>query len=191
MTHDIPRTADYRDSIRSLKQKVQSAQIKTARAVNTRLMGLYRDLGKLIAEKQRAAGRGDAVIEQIDHDLTRELGGVNGFSRRNLYRINQSYSFYADQDDVLAHQIDTRRFERRGAKTGIDSFSERLPIPDSDLARREPEGPLYLRLSWRGRGGRGTGLERGPDRASDPHHAGVRQGLCFRLDAEKINANNP
>jgi hypothetical protein len=35
MTQDITRTTDYRDFIRSLKQqKVQSAQIKVARAVS-------------------------------------------------------------------------------------------------------------------------------------------------------------
>ncbi len=101
MTHDIARTADYRDFIRSLKQKVQSAQIKAARALNTQLIGLYWDLGKLIAEKQRAAGWGDAVIEQIAHDLTRELRGVKEFSRRNLYRLKQWYSFYADQDEFV------------------------------------------------------------------------------------------
>jgi hypothetical protein len=40
---------------------------------------LYWDLGKLITEKQQAAGWGDAVIEQVARDLTRELDGVKGF----------------------------------------------------------------------------------------------------------------
>ncbi len=56
MTKKIVQTPDYRDFISSLKQKVQSAQIKAARAVNTQLIGLYWELGKLITEKQQVAG---------------------------------------------------------------------------------------------------------------------------------------
>ncbi|MCP4992574.1 MAG: DUF1016 domain-containing protein, partial [Gammaproteobacteria bacterium] len=76
MTKEIAQTPDYRDFIRSLKQKVQSAQSKAARAVNTQLISLYWELGKMITEKQQASGWGDAVIDQIAKDLTRELGGV-------------------------------------------------------------------------------------------------------------------
>ena len=37
MTREIAQTSDYRDFIRSLKQRVQSAQIKAARAVNSKV----------------------------------------------------------------------------------------------------------------------------------------------------------
>jgi hypothetical protein len=47
--------------------------------------------------KQQASDWGDAVIEQIAKDLTRELGGLKGFSRSNLYNVKQWYSFYATQ----------------------------------------------------------------------------------------------
>ena len=107
MTREIARTADYRDFIRSLKQKVQSAQLKAARTVNSQLIGMYWDIGKRIAEKQEAAGWGDAVIEQIARDLTRELDGVKGFSRANLYRMKRFFAFYGDDENVaqLVRQI--------------------------------------------------------------------------------------
>jgi hypothetical protein len=107
MTREIVQTPDYRDFIGSLKRKVQSAQLKAARAVNTRRIGLYWELGKLIAEKQRAAGWGDAVIDQVARDLTRELGGLRGFSRANLYRMKKLYGFYGDDENVarLVRQI--------------------------------------------------------------------------------------
>ena len=86
MTKEIAQTPDYRNFVRSLKQKVQSAQSKAARAVNTQLITLYWEIGKLITEKQQAAGWGYAVINQVAQDLTHELGGLKGFSRANLYR---------------------------------------------------------------------------------------------------------
>jgi hypothetical protein len=52
-------------------------------------MALYWEIGRLIAEKQAASGWGDAVIDQIARDLTRELGGIQGLSRANLYRMKR------------------------------------------------------------------------------------------------------
>ncbi len=108
MAKEIAQTQAYREFVASLKQRVQAAQIKAARAVNTQLIRLYWELGKLINEKQQASGWGDAVIEQIAKDLTRELGGLKGFSRRNLYYMRRFYRFYADQKEnvqQLAAQI--------------------------------------------------------------------------------------
>ncbi len=185
MTQYISQTPTYREFISTLKQKVQSAQIKAARTVNTQLMALYWDLGQLLAEKQQASGWGDAVIDQVAKDLTRELGGLKGFSRRNLYYMRRFYSFYGGKKEnvqqavaqipwghnvlilqkiktadealwyvqktlennwsrnVLALQIDSRLYERQKKKPRIDNFSERLPAPDSDLARESMKDP-YL-----------------------------------------------
>ncbi|MCP4041964.1 MAG: DUF1016 domain-containing protein, partial [Gammaproteobacteria bacterium] len=200
MTKEIVQTPDYRDFIRSLKQKVQSAQIKAARAVNTQLIGLYWELGKLIAEKQQAAGWGDAVIDQVAQDLTRELGGLRGFSRANLYRMKKLYGFYGDDKNVaqlvrqipwghnieifqkikepetalwyvrktlennwsrnvLALQIDSRLFDRQAGKAGIDNFSERLPVPDSDLARESLKDPYVFDLLGLGEEARERAVE--------------------------------
>jgi hypothetical protein len=79
MNRDIINTEDYRHLITNLKDRIQAAQIKAALAVNTQLIELYWDIGKLIAEKQQVSGWGDSVIEQIAQDLTRELGGLKDF----------------------------------------------------------------------------------------------------------------
>ena len=89
MNRDIINTEDYRHLIANLKDRIQAAQIKAALAVNTQLIELYWDIGKLIAEKQQVSGWGDAVIDQIAKDLTQELGGLKGFSRSNLYNVKQ------------------------------------------------------------------------------------------------------
>ncbi len=56
-------------------------------------------------EKQQTSGWGDAVIEQIAKDLTRELGGLKGFSRANLYRMKKCYGFYAKADEKVAQAV--------------------------------------------------------------------------------------
>ena len=201
MAQDIAQTSDYRNFIRSLKQKVQLAQIKVARAVNTQLIGLYWELGKLITEKQRAAGWGDAVIDQVARDLTREMDGLKGFSRANLYRMKKFYGFYGEDKNVaqlvrqipwghnirlfekfkepetalwyvrktlennwsrnvLALQIDSRRFERQAGQTGIDNFSERLPAADSDLARESLKDPYVFDFLGLGEETRERALEK-------------------------------
>jgi predicted nuclease of restriction endonuclease-like (RecB) superfamily len=108
MHHDLSTTDDYRALIADLKTRIRSAQIKAALTVNSQLIALYWDIGKLIVEKQRASGWGDAVIDQIAQDLSREFKSMKGFSRRNLYYMKQFYEFYADQDEFvqkLAAQI--------------------------------------------------------------------------------------
>lgn len=105
MHHDLITTDDYRALITDLKTRIRSAQIKAALAVNTQLIALYWDIGKQIAEKQRASGWGDAVIEQIAKDLTRELDGLKGFSRSNLYNIKQWYGFYAPHGEKVQQLV--------------------------------------------------------------------------------------
>ena len=187
MRHDLITTDDYRALIADLKTRIRAAQIKAAITVNPQLITLYWDIGKLIVEKQRASGWGDAVIDQIAGDLSREFKGMKGFSRSNLYTIRQWYSFYASVGDefvqqlvgqipwghniliisniknldkalwyirktiengwsrnVLAHQIDSRLYERQAEKPRIDNFTERLPAPQSDLARETLKDPYVF-----------------------------------------------
>ena len=105
MSQSIIKTDDYRNLIANLKNRIQAAQIKAAVTVNTQLMALYWDIGQQIAERQQASGWGDAVIEQIAKDLTRELGGLKGFSRRNFYFIKQFYGFHTDRPEFVQQLV--------------------------------------------------------------------------------------
>ena len=105
MSQDITKADEYRDLIASLKNRIQAAQIKAALAVNSQLIALYWDIGKQIAERQQASGWGDAVIEQIARDLSREFQNMKGFSRRNLYRMKQFYAFYADRGGFVPQLV--------------------------------------------------------------------------------------
>jgi predicted nuclease of restriction endonuclease-like (RecB) superfamily len=186
MSQDIIKTDEYRNLISDLKNRIQAAQIKAAVTVNTQLITLYWDIGRQITEKQQASDWGDAVIEQIAKDLSHEFQNMKGFSRRNLYRMKQFYTFYASQGEfvpqlvaqipwghndliiqkikehdkalwyvrktlengwsrsVLDHQIDSQLYERQADKPRIDNFAERLPAPQSDLARETLKDPYIF-----------------------------------------------
>jgi DUF1016 N-terminal domain len=54
------KNSDYKAFIQDVKQRIQSAQIKAAIAVNQELLHLYWDLAELIVLKQQEATWGDS-----------------------------------------------------------------------------------------------------------------------------------
>jgi len=51
------------------------------------LVGLYRDIGRMIVERQDAEGWGKAMVENLAPDLRAEFPGVGGFSASTLWRM--------------------------------------------------------------------------------------------------------
>jgi hypothetical protein len=86
---------EYREWFSSLKNRIQSSQIKAAVIVNQELLKLYWDIGKMIVEKQSLAGWGDSVIDNIARDLKVEFPNITGFSRSNLFYMRQWFLFYS------------------------------------------------------------------------------------------------
>lgn len=97
--------AEYAKFISSLKDKIQSAQIKAAVAVNSELIKLYWEIGKDIFEKQEKEGWGSNILEKAAKELQNEFPGVEGFSRRNMFRMKAFYQAYAKVPQAVA-QLD-------------------------------------------------------------------------------------
>jgi predicted nuclease of restriction endonuclease-like (RecB) superfamily len=86
--------SDYAALFASVKERVRAAQLAALRAVNTELVGLYWDIGRMIVGRQEVAGWGKAVVAQLSDDLKREFPGVAGFSVQNLWYMRQFYAEY-------------------------------------------------------------------------------------------------
>lgn len=97
--------ADYTKFITSLKTKIHLAQIRGAIAVNKELIKLYWEIGKDIVEKQEREGWGSHVMERVAKDLQKEFPGVEGFSRRNMFRMKAFYHAYEKVPQAVA-QLD-------------------------------------------------------------------------------------
>lgn len=98
-------SANYTKFITSLKTKIRSAQVNGAIAVNRELVKLYWEIGKDILEKQEREGWGSNVLEKVARDLQNEFPGVEGFSRRNMFRMRAFYHAYAKVPQAVA-QLD-------------------------------------------------------------------------------------
>lgn len=78
---------DYPVFLAEVKERVRSAEYTALKAVNTELVGLYWDIGRMIVERQAGETWGKAIVQQLAGDLQREFPGVGGFSASNLWRM--------------------------------------------------------------------------------------------------------
>jgi len=86
--------------LKAVKERVRSAQYAALKVVNTELVGLYWDIGRMIVERQEGKTWGRAVVLQLAVDLQREFPGVNGFSDSNLWRMRGFYETYRDLEKL-------------------------------------------------------------------------------------------
>jgi predicted nuclease of restriction endonuclease-like (RecB) superfamily len=82
---------EYSQLLLEVKERVRSAQYAALKAVNTELVGLYWDIGKMIVERQKDGVWGKSVVERLSADLRQEFPGISGFSAQNLWYMRQLY----------------------------------------------------------------------------------------------------
>ena len=85
---------DYASFLAEVKERVRSAQYEALKAVNTELVGLYWDIGRMIVERQAGMTWGKAIVQQLAGDLQQEFPGVGGFSASNLWRMRGFFETY-------------------------------------------------------------------------------------------------
>ena len=76
--------AGYADWLAELKNRIHSAQQRTALAVNRQLVLLYWQIGRDLLARQAEQGWGAKVIERLAQDLRSAFPKMKGFSPRNL-----------------------------------------------------------------------------------------------------------
>ena len=88
---------EYKNFVKSIKEKIYKSQYEALKAVNKQLIELYWELGRLIVEKQEDEKWGKSIVEQIAKDLQEKFPNVKGFSSRNLWKMRSFYMFYKDE----------------------------------------------------------------------------------------------
>ena len=97
---DISTKGQYNKLLVQIKQNIHSVQAKAALAVNTSLIQLYWNIGKMIAENQALFEGRNSYVSQLEKDLKAEFPDMKGFSRANLFFIRKFYRFYAGDSSV-------------------------------------------------------------------------------------------
>ena len=95
MSKSLSNKKVYGDLLTKIKQQVRSAQAKAALAVNTSLIQLYWNMGKMIADNQELFEGRSNFVAQLEKDLRAEFPDMKGFSRANLFFIRKFYQFYS------------------------------------------------------------------------------------------------
>jgi predicted nuclease of restriction endonuclease-like (RecB) superfamily len=84
MKDKSPSTQSYAALLTSIKERIQTAQVRAAVAVNQELVLLYWGIGKEILNRQVQQGWGAKVIDQLAADFGRSFPEMKGLSPRNL-----------------------------------------------------------------------------------------------------------
>jgi predicted nuclease of restriction endonuclease-like (RecB) superfamily len=79
--------ASYVRVLAELKARIGDAQRRAALSVTRELIDLYWHVGAAIVRRQADKGWGDAVVERLAHDLRAAFPEIEGFSRRNIWRM--------------------------------------------------------------------------------------------------------
>src|SRR6266540_4748427 len=100
-----PLAGTYEEWVQGLKERISTAQIQAALAVNRELVLLYWQLGREILDQQRRHGWGAKVIDRLARDLRRAFPDQKGFSPRNLKYMRAFAEAWPDEpfvQEVLA-----------------------------------------------------------------------------------------
>jgi predicted nuclease of restriction endonuclease-like (RecB) superfamily len=91
---------DYETFLLDLKNRIRSAQVKAALAVNRELVLLYWQIGHDILIRQQQEGWGAKVIQSLSRDLKQEFPEMKGFSRSNLLYMRAFAQAFPDEPIV-------------------------------------------------------------------------------------------
>ncbi len=100
MEDQTPTPQTYAALLASIKERIQTAQVRAAVAVNRELVLLYWGIGTEINRRQKAEGWGAKVIENLGRDLKSSFPDMQGFSPRNLKYMKTFADAWPDEPIV-------------------------------------------------------------------------------------------
>jgi predicted nuclease of restriction endonuclease-like (RecB) superfamily len=94
----------YDKLLRAVKDRIRTAQVRAALAVNSELVLLYWQIGRDISRQIREQGWGAKFVDQFAADLRREFPDIKGFSPRNL-RYMRSFTEAWTEEPILQQVV--------------------------------------------------------------------------------------
>lgn len=86
----------YLDLLRDIKRCISQAQNKAFLSINSEMIMMYWDIGRIIFQRQKTEGWGAGVIPRLSRDLHNDLPEQKGFSERNIKFMVQLYKEYEE-----------------------------------------------------------------------------------------------
>lgn len=88
-----------------VKLRIQAAQTRAMLAVNSELVRLYWDIGRMIDARQKLEGWGSGVIPRLAAELKNEMPELKGFSERNIKRMLSFYREYPNTTAIVPQPV--------------------------------------------------------------------------------------
>jgi predicted nuclease of restriction endonuclease-like (RecB) superfamily len=121
----------YNELLNEIKLHIRSAHTTAALAVNTALIQLYWNMGKMIAENQALFEGRNNYVAQLSKDLQSEFTDTTGFSVRNLFYIRRFYQFYAKSSMQQLVAL---------SNAGVDESSVQQPVAPDKFSVQQAAG---------------------------------------------------
>ena len=96
----------YPALLSDIKHRIRHGQVRAVQSVNTELIYMYWDIGRMICDRQEQKGWGAGVIPKLARDIVNEIPEIKGFSERNLKRMLRFYREYT-QPSMIEGQRNT------------------------------------------------------------------------------------
>jgi predicted nuclease of restriction endonuclease-like (RecB) superfamily len=87
---------NIKNDFKNIVFEIKQAHNKALQSVNTELLTLYWNIGKIISEKIKNSNWGDNVIDSLSEYIKMNEPEIKGFNRRNLYRMREFYETYSN-----------------------------------------------------------------------------------------------
>jgi len=88
---------DYKNLLKDIVANIEKARVKASRMINSTLIELNYNNGKLIIERQKKYGWGSSVIKQLSKDLNKTYDNLKGYSVSNLQYMRQFLLFESNK----------------------------------------------------------------------------------------------
>jgi len=90
----------YAQVLGEIKRRIGEGRLRVTMAANSAMVMLYRDIGRLILERQESEGWGAKVIGRLSADLREAYPDMGGLSPRNLLFMRSFAAAYPDPQVV-------------------------------------------------------------------------------------------
>ena len=103
MTNKLTQDKEIDNLYNDIRELIEQSRNRVYKTVNTEMINLYWNIGKIIVEKQDGNTRakyGDLLIEEISKKLTEYFG--KGFSVQNIRRMRQFYMYYPIRSTLMS-----------------------------------------------------------------------------------------
>jgi len=131
---NLAKVSNFALLISEVKQRIQLAQTRAVLSVNSELVRMYWDIGRIIDARQKREGWGSAVIPKLAQELKNEMPELKGFSERNIGRMIAFYRDYPDPSSILPQAVAKSSASQTGKGTpSVVSLSKKLPQPVAEM----------------------------------------------------------